>query len=176
MRAEPHVFWLTGLPASGKTTLARALVAQLQAQGLQAICLDGDELRKGLCSDLGFDAASRKENLRRAGEVARLLHGAGLSVVGAFVSPFSADRAQVRQLFAPPHFSEVHLSTPVEECMRRDPKGLYAKAKRGELSGLTGWDAPYEPPTAAEFTFNSAAMSSADMVDLLQSRLFESLP
>lgn len=175
MDVDPHVFWLTGLPASGKTTLAQALIAHLKARGVAVVGLDGDQLRQGLCADLGFDPASRQENIRRAGELARLLHGAGLSVIGAFVSPFAADRDKVRHLFRPTEFSEVHLSTSLKECMRRDPKGLYARAQRGELTGLTGWDAPYEPPRAAEFTFDAERMTPTEMAHVLHSRIFEDL-
>lgn len=171
MLATPHVFWLTGLPASGKSTLARALEAQLLEQGMRVSRLDGDELRRGLCADLGMDRASRSENIRRAGEVARLMHAAGLSVICAFVSPFATDRQRVRRLFPPKHFSEVHLATPLEECIRRDPKDLYGRAQRGELSGLTGWDAPYEAPEAAEFTFDTRQLAPADMACLLQRQI-----
>jgi len=164
---RPHVIWLTGLPASGKTTLAHALQAHLQTLGVSVARLDGDELRKGLCADLGLDDASRAENIRRAGEVAKLMHGAGLTVVCAFVSPFTADRQRVRLLFPPGEFVECHLSTPLEECMRRDPKGLYERARKGALSGLTGWDAPYEAPTAAEFTFDTTQTPPAAMVQAI---------
>ncbi len=164
MPQQPRVIWLTGLPASGKTTLARAVQAQLSTLGVPVACLDGDELRKGLCADLGLDDASRSENIRRAGEVAKLMHGAGLTVICAFVSPFNADRQRVRQLFRPGEFIECHLSTPLEECMRRDPKGLYERARKGAISGLTGWDAPYETPPAAEFSFNTTQTSVDAMV------------
>lgn len=173
MATDPHVFWLTGLPASGKTTLAQALMQHLKARGMAVIGLDGDQLRQGLCADLGFDPASRQENIRRAGELARLLHSSGLNVIGSFVSPFAADREKIRQLFRPPDFSEIHLCTSLKECMRRDPKGLYAKAQRGELAGLTGWDAPYEPPGAAEFVFDTEWMTPAEMVHTVCSRIFE---
>lgn len=166
-RQPPCVIWLTGLPASGKTTLARALEAHLSSRGIPVACLDGDELCKGLCADLGLDDASRSENIRRAGEVARLMHKAGLTVICAFVSPFIADRQRVRQLFSLGEFIECHVSTPLEECMRRDPKGLYDSARRGSISGLTGWDAPYEAPTAAEFTFDTMQMPLAAMVQAI---------
>lgn len=174
MNPSPHVFWLTGLPGAGKSTLARALEEHLLGRGRRVSRLDGDELRQGLCADLGFDPASRSENMRRAGEVARLLHAAGGIVIGAFVAPFAVDREKVRKLFPPAEFSEVYLSTPLEECVRRDPKGLYDRARYGELNGLTGWDAPYEAPQAAEFTFDTTKLSLADMVSILQAPLFES--
>lgn len=129
--------------------------------------LDGDELRKGLCADLGLDDASRSENIRRAGEVAKLMHGAGLTVICAFVSPFNADRQRVRQLFHHGDFVECHLSTPLDECVRRDPKGLYDRAQRGVISGLTGWDAPYEVPPAAEFSFDTTRTTLETMVQAL---------
>ncbi|GAB4088458.1 adenylyl-sulfate kinase [Hydrogenophaga soli] len=169
---HPHVYWLTGLPASGKTTLARALHAHIaDTLHLPVTCLDGDELRQGLCADLGLDDASRTENIRRAGEVARLMHRAGLTVICAFVSPFHADRQRVRALFGPSNFSEVHLATSLEECIRRDPKGLYRKAQRGEIQGMTGWDAPFEPPTAAEFVFDTQQLALPQMVSALTQRL-----
>ena len=170
---RPHVFWLTGLPASGKSTLAQALEAHLRAQHVPVARLDGDELRQGLCADLGLDDASRVENIRRAGEVAKLMHGAGLTVICAFVSPFGAGRARVRQLFQPAEFSEIYLATSLAECIRRDPKGLYGRAQRGEIQGLTGWDAPYEIPAAAECSFDTQQMALADMVQALALRMWQ---
>lgn len=164
------VYWITGLPAAGKTTLARALVQELQEAGHSAFLLDGDELRQGLCSDLGLSAADRSENIRRAGEVARLLVNAGTTVVCAFVSPFEADRQRVRKLFAPAQFVEIYLNTPVQECARRDPKGLYAQARAGRITGLTGWDGPYEIPTHPEYVFDTATLRTAQMVQALVQR------
>lgn len=167
---RPHVFWLTGLPASGKTTLARALEQRLAAAGQRAVVLDGDELRRGLCADLGMDDQGRRENIRRAGEVAVLFQRAGLHVICAFVSPFEQDRQRVRALFASGEFSEIHLSTSLQECMRRDPKGLYGRAQRGELHNLTGWDAPFEVPREAEFSFNSEQADNGEILDSLFAR------
>lgn len=163
MAAPPQIYWITGLPAAGKTTLAAALASTLKTRGRQAFVLDGDELRKGLCADLGLSAADRSENIRRAGEVARLMWSAGLDVVCAFVSPFRADRQQVRARVPCGQFVEIHLSTSLEECMRRDPKGLYAKARAGELHGLTGWDDPYEPPEKPEFRFDTRHLDTAEI-------------
>lgn len=160
-------YWITGLPAAGKTTLARALALSLQQGGVAVALLDGDELRKGLCADLGLSDADRTENIRRAGEVAKLMVDAGLTVVCAFVSPFEKDRQRVRGLFAPGQFAEVYLSTSVQECARRDPKQLYARAKAGSLTGLTGWDSPYEAPAQPEFTFDTQQTSSPQMVEVL---------
>lgn len=164
-------YWITGLPAAGKSTLAKSWVRTLQERDVRAVCLDGDELRKGLCRDLGLSDSDRAENIRRAGEVARLMADAGLTVVCAFVSPFEADRQKVRALFQPEHFAEIHLTTSLDECIRRDPKGLYARAKAGELTGLTGWDAPYETPRRPEFTFDTQAKTVEQMVrELWQAR------
>src|SRR3954466_756077 len=145
-------FWLTGLPASGKSTLAAALEAQLLRRGRAAYVLDGDNLRHGLNGDLGFSADDRAENVRRTGEVAALLADAGVVVLVALVSPYRADRAAAREIHAQRGlpFLEVHVATSLEECERRDPKGLYARARAGEITGLTGVDDPYEPPEAPE--------------------------
>lgn len=167
MGNRARCYWITGLPAAGKTTLGRAWFKALQDGGVPAALLDGDELRKGLCSDLGLSERDRAENIRRAGEVAKLMADAGLVVVCAFVSPFEADRQRVRRLFPEGGFIEIHLSTPLEECMRRDPKGLYALARSGDITGLTGWDVPYEAPTAPEFVFDTSALGEAAMVEAL---------
>ncbi|HZV64279.1 MAG TPA: adenylyl-sulfate kinase [Telluria sp.] len=163
----PSCFWITGLPAAGKSTLAHALLAALRQRGTAAVVLDGDELRRGLCADLGLSDADRHENIRRAGEVARLMADAGLLVICAFVSPFTADRARVRHLFPAGRFAEVYLSTSLASCAARDPKGLYARARAGTLTGLTGWDAPYEMPLLPEFVFDTWLAEPAAMVDTL---------
>ncbi len=162
-----RVWWLTGLPAAGKSSLALGLRDALQARQRLACVLDGDELRRGLCADLGLSDVDRSENIRRAGAVAKLMFEAGLNVACAFVSPFAADRDRVRALFPAGRFVEVYLATPVEECMRRDPKGLYARARAGELRGLTGFDAPYEAPSRAEYVFDTPGLSVAAMVTRL---------
>jgi adenylyl-sulfate kinase len=140
--------WLTGLPASGKSTIAAAVEARLLASGRAAYVLDGDNLRHGLNGDLGFSAEDRTENVRRTAEVAALIADAGVVCLAALVSPYAADREAARAAHARRElpFLEVHVATSLEECERRDPKGLYARARAGELSGLTGVDAPYEPP------------------------------
>lgn len=153
MPSSARIYWITGLPAAGKTSLAQALVLALNDSGRQAFALDGDDLRKDLCSDLGLSTADRSENNRRAGEVDRLMAPAGITVVCAFVSPFAADRQRVRALFGPSQFVEIFLSTSVQECVRRDPKGLYAQAKAGRITGLTGWDGPYERLTNPDYAF-----------------------
>ena len=160
-------YWITGIPASGKTTLARAWVSALQQSNVPTVFLDGDELRQGLCSDLGLSDADRSENIRRAGEVASLIVHGGLTVVCAFVSPFMKDRQRARDLFSPGEFSEIYLNTPLQECVRRDPKNLYARAKAGEVTGLTGWDAPYEAPACPEFSFDTSTTTTEQMVKKL---------
>src|SRR3954454_24699926 len=144
--------WFTGLPASGKSTVAAALVVRLVEAGIPAYRLDGDNLRHGLNGDLGFDAASREENVRRAAEVARLMADAGTIVVVSLVSPYLQGRARARTLHEEDGlpFVEVWVSTPLEECERRDPKGLYARARRGEVQHMTGIDDVYEPPEQPE--------------------------
>ena len=144
--------WFTGLPASGKSTVAVALEAALLDRGRAAYLLDGDNLRHGLNGDLGFSAEDRAENVRRTGEVARLFADAGLVALAALVSPYAADRRRIRARHEADglRFVEVYVNTPLEECERRDPKGLYARARAGELPGLTGVDDPYEPPARPE--------------------------
>jgi adenylylsulfate kinase len=164
---KKRVWWITGLPAAGKTTLALALCDALKACDEPVCHLDGDVLRRGLCADLGMSALDRQENLRRAGAVAQLMTDAGLHVVCSFVSPYAADRQRVRDLFEPDQFVEVYLATSLEVCMQRDPKQLYAKAKAGALVGLTGWDAPYEPPVGPEYRFDTSVELLDDMVKQL---------
>jgi adenylyl-sulfate kinase len=144
--------WLTGLPASGKSTVAAALESRLLGEGRPAYVLDGDNLRHGLNGDLGFSPEDRAENVRRTAEVAALMADAGVTVLVALVSPYRADRAAARAVHERHGlpFLEVWVSTPLEECERRDPKGLYARARAGELRGMTGVDDPYEPPDAPD--------------------------
>jgi adenylyl-sulfate kinase len=144
--------WLTGLPASGKSTLAAAVEARLLGDGRAAYLLDGDNLRHGLNGDLGFSPEDRAENVRRTAEVAALIADAGVVALAALVSPYVADRDAARAVHA--HrgiaFLEIHVATSLAECERRDPKGLYARARAGELAGMTGVGAPYEPPEAPD--------------------------
>jgi adenylylsulfate kinase len=142
--------WFTGLSGSGKSTLANAVLRELHQRGIHAYLLDGDNTRMGLNKDLGFSADDRTENIRRVGEVCKLMCDAGLVVLAAFISPFAADRAMVRGLLGPGQFIEVHVECSVEACEQRDPKGLYKKARAGEIRDFTGIDAPYETPLNPE--------------------------
>ena len=171
MAYQPVVVWLTGIPGAGKTTLARALRDRLREQGCAAFVLDGDELRGGVCSDLGFSPAARHENVRRAGEIASLLFEQGSIVVCALVSPYHEDRARVRARLPEGRFLEVFVKADVETCRARDPKGLYARESGGQVQQLTGVSAPYEEPRSAELTIDTTAMS----VDVAVSRLVELL-
>lgn len=145
--------WITGLPAAGKSTLAKALEARLIDAGRLAYRLDGDNLRHGLCGDLGFSESDRAENVRRTAQVARLLADAGVVAIAALVSPYRNARELARELHEAEglRFLEVYVDTPLDVCEQRDPKGLYARARAGELSGMTGVDDPYEPSLEADF-------------------------
>jgi len=176
-RARGHrgaAVWLTGLSGSGKSTLARALEEELFRRGVEAYVLDGDNLRHGLNRDLGFSPADRAENIRRVGEVARLLADFGAVAVTAFISPYRADRDGVRALMDEGDFLEVFVDADLATCEARDPKGLYAKARRGEIAEFTGISAPYEAPAAPELVVDSArhdvAGCVAQVIGLLEAR------
>jgi adenylyl-sulfate kinase len=165
--------WMTGLPGSGKSTVAAGVEAQLLGQGRSTYVLDGDNLRHGLNGDLGFSAEDRAENVRRTAEVSALLADAGVVVLVALVSPYRADRDAARAVHEARGlpFLEIHVATSLEECERRDPKGLYARARAGEISGLTGVDDPYEPPEAPE-----VVVGAGESVDEAVARVLSSLP
>jgi adenylylsulfate kinase len=163
--------WMTGLPASGKSTLAVALEKALWDRGVHAYVLDGDNIRHGLNRDLGFSPADRTENIRRIGEVAKLFTTAGVINVTAFISPYRDDRDRVRQIMADGEFVEVYVDCPVEECERRDPKGHYKKARAGEIAEFTGVSAPYEPPVKPEIVVNTARESEAESMAKILSYL-----
>lgn len=158
------VVWFTGLPASGKSTIAHAVEEKLFKKGCKTYVLDGDNIRHGLCSDLGFSDEDRRENIRRVGEVAKLMVDAGLIVLTAFVSPRREDRKRVRNILMPGDFIEIYCECPVEVCESRDPKGLYRRAKLGEIKDFTGISAPYEPPLAADLTLQTAVMTIDECV------------
>jgi bifunctional enzyme CysN/CysC len=164
---RPICIWLTGLPGAGKSTLANALEGRLHGMGRHTYLLDGDNVRHGLSSDLGFTDIDRAENIRRVAQVAHLMVDAGLIVVVAFISPFRAERIFARSLFEPGEFYEVFVDTPLEECMRRDPKGLYAKAHRGQLKNFTGLDSPYEAPESPEIHVMAGVLTPSEGVDLI---------
>ena len=160
-----RIVWLTGLSGAGKSTLAMGLERRLFDAGRNVYVLDGDIVRGGLCSDLGFSPHDRVENIRRIGEVARIMADAGLLVIVAFISPFRADRDRVRAAMPVGRFTEVHVSTPLEVCEQRDTKGLYAKARAGELSDFTGISSPYEAPESPEVLLPTEQMSVDECVD-----------
>lgn len=170
---NPVVIWFTGLSASGKSTLAGALEQILTTQGYHTYLLDGDNVRHRLCGDLGFTDDDRKENIRRVGEVSRLMADAGLIVMAAFISPFRADRQIVRDILPEGQFVEVFMDASLGVCKARDPKGLYAKAERGEIKQFTGIDSPYEPPEAPEVRVDADNMSVPEGMNLLLDYLHE---
>lgn len=153
------ILWFTGLSGAGKSTLAHAVEERLHQRGCRTYVLDGDNVRHGLCGDLGFSAADRTENIRRIGEVAKLMMDAGVITLAAFISPFRADRERVRHMVAPGEFIEIHCHCPVEVCESRDVKGLYQRARAGEVKEFTGISSPYEPPLAPELQVNTATQS-----------------
>ncbi|MHA6744830.1 adenylyl-sulfate kinase [Bacillus subtilis] len=152
---KSSILWLTGLSGSGKSTIANAAARELFEQGYQVIVLDGDNIRHGLNKDLGFSDEDRKENIRRIGEVAKLFVQQGTIVITAFISPFREDRQQVRELVEAGAFNEVYIKCDLDICEQRDPKGLYKKARNGEIPFFTGIDSPYEEPEAPELVLDS---------------------
>jgi bifunctional enzyme CysN/CysC len=170
---KPCVLWFTGLSGSGKSTVANIVEKKLHAMGHHTYLLDGDNVRHGLNRDLGFTEEDRVENIRRVAEVAKLMVDAGLIVLTAFISPYRAERRMARQLFGDGEFIEVFMDTPLEVAEARDPKGLYKKARRGELKNFTGVDAPYEAPEAPEFMVNTADMTAEQAADRLVDALKE---
>jgi len=165
------VVWLTGLPGSGKSTIGRALERRLAASGHAAYVLDGDNVRHGLNSDLGFSPTDRDENIRRVGHVAAMLADAGLIAITAFVSPYRAGRARARKLVPRGRFIEVFCGAPLSVCQHRDPKGLYRKARQGKLTDFTGVSAPYETPREAELVLDTAAMNVSRCVRAIENAL-----
>jgi bifunctional enzyme CysN/CysC len=170
-----HVVWLTGLSGSGKSTIANRATEALHQRGIRTYILDGDNIRHGLSKDLGFTDADRIENIRRIGEVAKLMLDAGIVVITAFISPFRAERDLVRRLFDPRDFDEVFVSASLEAAEARDPKGLYKKARAGELPNFTGIDSDYEVPGAPELLLDtenqSVSENTARLVDMIQHRI-----
>jgi len=168
---QPCVLWFTGLSGSGKSTVAGALEHALYQAGSHTYLLDGDNVRHGLCGDLGFSDQDRQENIRRVGEVAKLMVDAGLIVLSAFISPFTKERDQVREMLGEAQFIEVHLATSLAACEARDPKGLYKKARAGEISNFTGIDSEYQAPQHPEIVLQTEQYSIEECVEQLQSFL-----
>ncbi|MCA0170419.1 adenylyl-sulfate kinase [Bacillus sp. RAR_GA_16] len=165
------VLWFTGLSGSGKSTIAAELENVLHAAGVHTYRLDGDNVRHGLNSDLGFSDGDRVENIRRVGEVSRLFVDAGLITLTAFISPFQKDRKMVRSLFNEGEFIEIYVKASLEACEKRDPKGLYAKVRKGEIHQFTGIDSPYEPPTAPQLVLDTEKLTIEDAVQSIVSYL-----
>jgi adenylylsulfate kinase len=161
------ILWFTGLSGSGKSTLANAVNAALFERGLATYVLDGDNVRHGLCKDLGFSDADREENIRRIGEVAKLFLDAGVIVLTAFVSPFRADRDKARDLVEEGDFFEIFCAADLDVCESRDPKGLYAKARSGAIKEFTGISSPYEAPHTPELKIDTGAQELADSVEVV---------
>jgi len=177
MTHKPAVLWFTGLSGAGKSTIANLVEAGLHARGVHTILLDGDNVRHGLNRDLGFTAGERVENIRRIGEVAKLMTEAGLVVLCSFISPFRAERQMVRELMAGEEFIEVFVDADIDACIARDPKGLYRRALAGEIKNFTGVDQPYERPESAELVLDTTRESAATLADqvvdeLIRRRLF----
>ena len=161
------VLWFTGLSGSGKSTLANALDRRLNELGVKSYVLDGDNIRHGLNKDLGFSPKDRKENIRRIGEVAKLLVDSGQFALTAFISPYRKDRQHVRRLLEEGEFIEIYVRCSLDECERRDPKGLYQKARTGEIPQFTGVSAPYEEPLSPEWTIDTEGSTVEESVDCM---------
>lgn len=173
-RHKSVLLWFTGLSGSGKSTLAHAVEERLHQRGARTFVLDGDNVRHGLCSDLGFSDQDRVENIRRVGEIAKLFLESGTITMTAFISPFAKDRERVRKLFPHGDFLEVYCKCPVEVCEERDVKGLYKRARAGEIPHFTGISSPYEAPFAPELVVDTADLdleqSAEQVLDLLRER------
>jgi adenylyl-sulfate kinase len=163
----PICLWMTGLSGAGKSTLANAFEQELNKMGKHTYILDGDNLRHGLNSDLGFNESDRNENVRRAAEAAKLMVDAGLIVIVGLISPFKKERQWARSLFKDNQFKEIYISTSLQECERRDVKGLYEKARRGEVKDFTGIDSPYEPPENPDVIIDTQNKSISECVQLI---------
>ncbi len=165
------VVWFTGLSGSGKSTLSHAVEQRLYEIGCRSFVLDGDNVRHGLCRDLGFSESDRMENIRRIGEMAKLFAEAGVITLTAFISPYRADRLRVRQLFDPEDFVEVYCRCPLEVCEARDVKGMYRRARAGEICDFTGISSPYEEPLTPDLTVDTGRLSLEQCVDQVMSFL-----
>jgi len=173
LNQKPFLLWFTGLSASGKSTIANVVEHKLFNMNLNTYLLDGDNVRHGLNNDLGFDEKSRVENIRRIGEVSKLFLDAGIIVLSAFISPFKSDRKLVRELLENGQFLEVFIDSSLEICEKRDPKGMYAKARKGEIKNFTGISSPYEPPKNAEIHVINNTISIDEAAEQIVSYLID---
>ncbi|MDM5225422.1 adenylyl-sulfate kinase [Cytobacillus sp. NJ13] len=167
------MIWFTGLSGSGKSTIANALQHELYKNNLNVYLLDGDNLRHGINCNLSFSSEDRKENIRRTAEIGKLFVDAGIVVLAAVISPFEKDRLHARKIFLPDEFIEVYVKCSLEECEKRDPKGLYKKARNGEIKQFTGIDQPYEEPKNPDIVLDTNELSLVQSVELLSSYIFE---
>jgi len=170
---KPTILWFTGLSGSGKSTIANAVEERLYERGIHTYLLDGDNIRSGLNSDLGFGDSDRVENIRRIAEVSKLFLDAGLIVLTAFISPHKSQRDRVRNMVEEGEFIEIFIDTPIEVCIQRDPKGLYKRAKRGEIKNFTGIDSIYEAPKSPEIRIDTTQYSIEESVDIIVNYLKE---
>lgn len=164
---KPLLLWFTGLSGSGKSTIANAVEVSLLSKGIHTYLLDGDNVRMGINSNLSFSPEDRTENIRRIAEISKLMVDAGLVVLASFVSPYREDRENVKKIVGYANFVEIFVNTPIEECERRDVKGLYEKARRGEIENFTGVNAPYESPLAPEIEVDTTKMKVEEIVDVV---------
>lgn len=171
----PKLIWFTGLSGSGKSTIANALEQRLFKEGFSTYALDGDNVRVGICNNLGFSAQDRKENIRRIGEVAKLMLDSGLIVTASFVSPFADDREMVKNIIGEDNYFEVYVKTSLAECESRDVKGLYAKARRGEIKDFTGVSSPYEPPRKPNIVIDTSKLSVSELTETVYKSIIHQL-
>jgi len=171
LQQTPKVIWFTGLSGSGKTTLATAVEYELYNRNYKTFLLDGDNIRNGINSDLGFTEENRKENIRRTSEITKLFLDSGLIILAAFISPFKEDREKIQKLVGPENYLEIHVDCPLEICELRDVKGLYKKARNGTIPNFTGIDSPYEKPENPFIRISTDIYSVKESVDLLIDRI-----
>lgn len=175
LNQNPYLIWYTGLSGSGKSTIANAVEKSLFDKGFLTYSLDGDNVRHGISNNLDFSAKDRSENIRRIGEVAKLMIDAGLIVSASFVSPFEKDRELVKNIIGKAHFIEIYVSTPLSECERRDVKGLYKKARNGEITDFTGISSPFEEPKSPDLSIDTTSISIADASKIVLSIILKKI-